>query len=126
MSKGTDVQRAGRVQAAFTAGTESQATTSSYVPVEFEFGAYTVNELSLGHAVSLVVRATSTTQNSLIKVETKPHKDYSAWTELVAETTLVAGTDTSIYADVLREEVVRISIKESVAGGTVEVAFVAK
>ena len=128
---GTDTRGAKRVQAACMAAVATQAATASYTAVEFTIGG-TVNnrvvtELHLDHAVTLEIRAVATVQDCKIKVQRKTAKGFSAWSDLVSETALVAGTEAEIYADVARSQVYRIMILEGATpGGTVEVAFCAK
>lgn len=120
------ISAAVEVRAAYSAYCASQATTSEYVAVEFSIDELDADQLNLGHAVSLLIRAKSTTQDSLIKVMAKVHSDYPDWFELVSETALTTDVDTEIYADILRYPVIQILIKEGTSGGTVTVAFCAK
>lgn len=128
MAKSKDTASAARVQAAFTTLHAEVATTDTYTAVEFEFGGgKTISEIRAEHAVSLELWALSTTQDSLIKVEHKPCGDFSEWRELVAETTLTGdAAATVLHSDVLRAGRIRIMVKESVAGGTVEVGGILK
>lgn len=133
-AKLTDPGRAARVTAAHTAGiSNDQATTSDYVDLAFQVRGLdddgnqkTITEIPVEHAVSLLIFALASTQNGLVKVLGKVHPEWSAWDEIVSETTLTAGTDTQLFADTIRHSVIKVQIKESVAGGTVKVGLCAK
>lgn len=129
MAKGIDTQRTGKIQAAYTTVTATQTTTASYAAVEFDFGGASnkvIDELILGHAISLLVHAYSDTVTTYIKIEGKVNKDYPEWAEIVAETSLSADTDTEVFADVLRYHVIRIMVKQNSGAGDVTIGICAK
>lgn len=106
---------------------EDVETSSSYSDVAFEDDAgRSTAVLSVGHAISALIRAKASTQDCNIKVLARPATGYP-WRELVAETALVADTDTEVLADTIRDWQLKVQVKEGgTSGGTVEVGVCLK
>lgn len=117
----------GVIQAVQSYDVADHETTSSYVDVAFvDDSGKSQTVLSVGHAISLLLRARAETQDCDIKVLARPAQNYP-WRELVAETTLTAGTDTEVYADTIRDWQVKVQVKEgTTSGGTIDIGVCIK